>query len=160
MLITDVPRVFADPTAELNATKKKREDGKDRENTEANFTNPRRNYWMAQERLRDHSPKSKDTKLDSTVTNNLRSKLCFVYSHFFLPTVVRRLVRSTAEVSGSGIRLGRERIDHSVHSSPCALHHTVRDVLSGNRRILRHVPRCADRPSLNAANANPQREKY
>jgi hypothetical protein len=68
--------------------------------------------------------------------------------------------RSTAEVSGRGIRLGRERIDHSVHSSPCALHYTVRDVLSGNRRIFRRVPRRADRPSLNAANANTQREKY
>ena len=57
-------------------------------------------------------------------------------------------------------RLWRERVDHSVHSSPCALHHTVRDVLGGNRRTFRHVPRGADRPSLDAANANPEREKY
>ena len=62
-----------------------------------------------------------------------------------------------------GLRLWRERVDHSVHSSPCALHRTVRDVLRGNRRAFRHVPRCADRPSLNArnaANAKADREKY
>ena len=67
--------------------------------------------------------------------------------------------KSTAEVSGAGIRLGRERVDHCVDSSPCALHHTVRDVLSGNGCIFRHVPRRADRPSLEAANAKSQREK-
>jgi hypothetical protein len=39
-----MPRVFADPTAELNATHEKRENEKNRENTEANFTSPRRNY--------------------------------------------------------------------------------------------------------------------
>ena len=62
-----------------------------------------------------------------------------------------------------GLRLWRERVDNSVHSSPCALHRTVRDVLRGNRRAFRHVPRCADRPSLNArnaANAKADREKY
>ena len=39
----------------------------------------------------------------------------------------------------------------------------MRDVLSGNRRAFRHVPRRADRPSLsavNAANAKAEREKY
>jgi len=51
-------------------------------------------------------------------------------------------------VSSTGLWLWRERVDHSVHSSPCALHRTVRDVLSGNRRTLRHVPRRANRPSL------------
>jgi hypothetical protein len=71
-----------------------------------------------------------------------------------LPTVYDSR-RSTAEISGAGIRLWRERVDHSVHSSPCALHHAVRDVFSGNRRVFRHVPRRADRPSLNTANANP-----
>ena len=64
------------------------------------------------------------------------------------------------ESQGTGLRLWRERVDHSVHSSPCSLHRTVRDVLSGNRRIFRHVPRRASRPGLNAAGANPQREKY
>src|SRR4030095_12866387 len=59
-----------------------------------------------------------------------------------------------------GIRLWRERIDHRVHSFPCTLHHTVGDVLSGKRRIFRYVLRSAGRPSLKAANAKPQREKY
>jgi len=56
-------------------------------------------------------------------------------------------------------RLWRERVDHSVHSSPCAVHHGVRDVLRGNRRTFRRVSRRAARPSVDAANANPQREK-
>ena len=55
--------------------------------------------------------------------------------------------------------LWRERVDHSVDSSPCALDHTVRDILSGYRSVLRHVPRRADRPSLDAPNANAEREK-
>jgi hypothetical protein len=59
-----------------------------------------------------------------------------------------------------GIRLWRERIDYRVHSSPCTLRHTVGNVLSGNRRIFRYVLRGAGRPSLEAANAKPQREKY
>ena len=70
-------------------------------------------------------------------------------------TAAKTLPKSQA----SEFDLGRERVDHSVHSSPCALHHTVRDVLRGNRRIFRHVPRRADRTSLNAADANAQREK-
>ena len=67
------------------------------------------------------------------------------------------------ESQGTGLRLWRERVDHSVHSSPCALHRTVRDVFSGNSRTFRHVPRRAGRPSLNAvnaANAKAEREKY
>jgi hypothetical protein len=39
----------------------------------------------------------------------------------------------------------------------------MRDVLCGDRRVFRHVPRRADRPSLravNAANAEAEREKY
>jgi hypothetical protein len=43
---------------------------------------------------------------------------------------------STVGVSSTGLRLWRERVDHSVDSSPCTLHHNVRNVLSGNR----HVP--------------------
>ena len=62
-----------------------------------------------------------------------------------------------------GIRLWRECVDHSVDSSPCASHGAVRDILGGNRRAFRHVPRRADRPSLsavNAANAKTEPEKY
>ena len=58
------------------------------------------------------------------------------------------------------IRLWRDRVNNSVHSSSCAFHHTMRDVLCRNRCIFRHVPRRANRPGLNAANANSQREKY
>ena len=50
-----------------------------------------------------------------------------------------------------------------MHSSPCALYHTVRDVLRGNRRAFRYVPRRADRTSLNtvnAAHAKAERKKY
>ena len=67
VLITDVPRVFADPAAELNATQKKRKYKKNRENAEANFTSPRRNYCTPQERLCDHPPKNKktETRFDS-----------------------------------------------------------------------------------------------
>ena len=68
--------------------------------------------------------------------------------------------KALPEFSSTGLRLWRERVDHSVHSSPCAVHRTMRDVLSGNRRIFRHVPRRADGSSSNAANANAQREKY
>ena len=71
--------------------------------------------------------------------------------------------KALPESQGHRVRLWRERIDHGVHSSPCALHRTVRDVLSGNRCIFRHGPRRADRPSLNAgdaADANAERQKY
>jgi len=68
--------------------------------------------------------------------------------------------KSTAAVPSTGLELWREFVDHSVHGSPCALHYTVRDVLSSNRRIFRHVSRGAYGPSLNAANTNPQCEKY
>ena len=78
MLITDMPRVLPGPAAELNATDEKSENEKNRENAEANFTSPRRNYCTAQERLCDHSPKMKRRNPDSTVSNSLRSKLCFV----------------------------------------------------------------------------------
>src|SRR5262245_26977320 len=154
-----MPRVFADPTAQLNATKEQRENEKNRENPEANFTSPYRKYRMARKRLRDHSPKDKETKPDSTVSNTLRSKLRFVYSHFVLPTAVSRPAKTPLS-QGAGLRLRRECVDHSVHSSSCALHHAVRDVLSGDRRTFRHVPSRANRPRLKAAKANAEREKY
>src|SRR5437899_2771279 len=50
--------------------------------------------------------------------------------------------------------LSRERVDHSVDSSPCALHDTVRDVSGCDGRVLRHVPRRAHWACFNAANAN------
>jgi hypothetical protein len=54
--------------------------------------------------------------------------------------------------------LRSERIDYRVHSSPCSFHSAVRDVLRGNRRVLCHVPRRADRPRLNGDSANSERE--
>ena len=68
--------------------------------------------------------------------------------------------KTLPESRAPAVRLWRERVNSRVHSSPCALYHTVRDVLSGNRRIFRRVPRRAGRSSLNAAHANAQREKY
>jgi hypothetical protein len=96
------------------------------------------------------SKKAKRPKHDSIVSSNRTSP----------HRQSSRGGKSTAEVSSTGLRLWREFVDHGVHSSPCAFHRTVRNVLRGNRRAFRHVPRCADRPSLNAANANAEREKY
>jgi len=60
-----MPSVFADLTAELNATKKQHENEKNRENADTNFTDPRRNYCTDQERLCDHSQKKDETRFDS-----------------------------------------------------------------------------------------------
>ena len=49
-----------------------------------------------------------------------------------------------------------EEVDHSVDSSPCALHGAVRDILCRNCRVLRHVLRRANRTRLNAANADSE----
>ena len=59
VLITDMPRVLPGPPAELNAADEKSENEKSRENAEAYFTTPRRNYCTAPKRLCDHSPKMK-----------------------------------------------------------------------------------------------------
>ena len=78
-----------------------------------------------------------------------------------LPLIDTRIAAAKRqEFESSGRGLWRERVDHSVHSSPCAFHRTVRHVLSGNGRIFRHVPRSVDRPSLKAAETNAEREKY
>ena len=49
-----------------------------------------------------------------------------------------------------------EEADHSVDSSPRALHGAVRDVLGCNCRILRDVSRRADRARFNVAETNGQ----
>ena len=51
-----------------------------------------------------------------------------------------------------------EEADHSVNSSPCALHSAVRNILRCNRSVLRHVLRRANRTRLNAANADSECE--
>ena len=78
VLITDMPRILPGPAAKLNPTDEKSENEKSRENAEAYFTTPRRDYCTAPKRLCDHSPKNEKTNPDSTVSNSLRSKLCFV----------------------------------------------------------------------------------
>jgi len=88
-----------------------------------------------------------------------------VFRLIALPLIDSRMGTAKALLGSQtpGIRLWRERIDHSVHSSPCASHRAVRDILGGNRRTFCHVPRRADRPSLNAgdaADANAERQKY
>ena len=69
-------------------------------------------------------------------------------------TAAKTLLKSQA----AGLRLRRKVVDHSVHSSPCALHDTVRNVLSGDRRVFRHMSRRANRPRLHASSANGERE--
>src|SRR6516165_2671471 len=66
VLVAEVPRVLPGPSAELNAAQKKRKNEKNRENAQANFTSPRRNYCTAQERLCDHPQKRKgETRFNS-----------------------------------------------------------------------------------------------
>lgn len=72
-------------------------------------------------------------------------------------------VKEKIENPNSWVRLSSDPVGHSVHRSPGSLHYTMRDVLRGNRRVFRHVPRRTDRPSLNTlnvANAKADCEKY
>ena len=78
MLITNMPRILSGPAAELNATNEKSKNENNRENAEANFTNPRRNYWYGPRAIVRSFPKNDEANPDSTVSNSLRSKLCFV----------------------------------------------------------------------------------
>jgi hypothetical protein len=54
--------------------------------------------------------------------------------------------------------LSSERIKYGVHSSPGALHSTVRYVLRCNRRVLCDIPGGAHRTGLNTGNADRERE--
>jgi hypothetical protein len=63
---------------------------------------------------------------------------------------------AAAEKALRFVSLWHEEIDHSVDSSPCALHGAVCDVLGCNCRVLRDVSRRADRPRFNAAETNGQ----
>ena len=51
-----------------------------------------------------------------------------------------------------------ERVYDRVHRSSCAFHGAMRNILGCYRRIFRYVPRRANRPGLNAANANSESE--
>jgi len=67
VLITDMPGVLPDEAAELNATQEERENKKNRENAEDNFTSPRRKCYTGPKRLCDHSLKNEkdQTRFDS-----------------------------------------------------------------------------------------------
>jgi len=45
-----------------------------------------------------------------------------------------------------------------MNGSSCALHRAMRDILRRNRSVLRHMPCRANRPRLNTASANSERE--
>ena len=93
VLITDMPRVLPGPAAELNATDEKSENEKSRENAEANFTSPRRNYCTAQAIVRSF-PKKDEPRFDS-------------FQHFAFETVPRLIAprHSNSRVKGEGLRL-------------------------------------------------------
>ncbi len=67
-------------------------------------------------------------------------------------TYASSLTLSTIVLRSLG--LWSERVDYSVHSPSCAFHSAVRDILGCVRSALRHVPRRADRPGLNADSGN------
>src|SRR5207344_1756829 len=75
---------------------------KSRENAEANFTSPRRNYCTAQ-RLCDHSPKKDEPRFDS-------------FQHFAFETVPRLIAprHSNSRVKGEGLRLAIGGLDYRV----------------------------------------------
>ena len=54
--------------------------------------------------------------------------------------------------------LWRKRIDYSVDGPSRPLHRAVRYILRRNRGALRHIPRCAHRPRLNADAGNGEGE--
>ena len=68
------------------------------------------------------------------------------------------VINARDKAPGDRLVLWSERIHYRVHSSPCAFHSAVRDVLRCNHRALRHVSCGADRPRLNTASANGERE--
>ena len=68
------------------------------------------------------------------------------------------VINARDKAPGDRLVLWSERIHYRVHSSPCAFHSAVRDVLRCNCRVFRHVPRRADRPSLNADSGNGEGE--
>src|SRR5262249_27015233 len=55
-------------------------------------------------------------------------------------------------------RLWSKYTDYCVNGSSCALHGAMRDILSRNRSVLRHVSRRANRSRLNASSANGERQ--
>jgi len=137
----------------------------------------RRKFWETKERANGHS--SKETrKLDSTVYNMFAFETVFflfarsfdnsrIKSTDLQKCTVRRSARRRAfslaplrrlkspKVSFS---LRGEEADHSVDSSPRALHGAVCDVLGCNCRVLRDVSRRADRSRFNAADADSECE--
>jgi len=67
---------------------------------------------------------------------------------------LRPLPLTLSTIVLKSLGLGSERVDYSVDSPCCTLDGAVRDILGCVCSALRHVPRRADRPSLNADSGN------
>jgi hypothetical protein len=106
VLITDVPGILPDEAAELNTTQEKRENEKNRQNAEDNFTSAGRKYDTAQKRLCDHSLKNEkdETRFDSFKQ--------FVFETAFRPIAIRhaRIVDGRRK----GVESGRREFDYGV----------------------------------------------
>src|SRR5215216_1513808 len=100
-----MPRVLPRPAAELNATQEKRQNEKNREDADANFTSPRRKYCAAQNRLRDHSPKNKKTEPRFNI-----------FEQFVFETVFRLIApcHSNSRVKGQELRIAIGGLDYRV----------------------------------------------
>jgi hypothetical protein len=138
----------------------------------------RRKFWETKERANGHSSKQ-TRKLDSTAyTMFAFETVLFLFARSFDNSRIKSvtdLQKGTIHRSARrrafplaplrrlkspkvSFSLRGEEADHSVDSSPCALHSAVRDVLRCNCRVLRDVSRRADRARFNAADANSEPE--
>src|SRR5262249_9490766 len=78
MLITHVPRVFADPPSQLNSAEENCRHQKRHENAPDKIASTHRSYSETQKRSNAHSPKRRRQKLSSTGYTNFCSKLCSI----------------------------------------------------------------------------------
>jgi hypothetical protein len=136
----------------------------------------RRKFWETKERANGHSSKEA-RKLDSTAYTMFAFETVFF---LFACSFGNSRIKSTTDLQKCTIRpsarrrafplaplrwlkspkvsfcLRGEEADHSVDSSPRALHSAVRDVFRCNCRVLRDMSRRADRARFNAAETNGQ----
>ncbi len=75
VLITDVPRIFPDPSTQLNPCEENRRHQKRHENAPDKIASTRRSYSETQKRSNAHSPKRRRQKLISTGYSSFCSKL-------------------------------------------------------------------------------------
>ena len=78
VLIPHVPRVFSDPSTQLNPCEENCRHQKRHENAPDQFTSTRRSYSETQKRSSAHSPKTKRQKLISIGYSNFCSKLLYL----------------------------------------------------------------------------------